>query len=590
MKLRYKPLNAVITLIFTISMYSAIFAQTPPQPTIDGCSGLDTGDSCSFVTPNGTESGFCTMADTVLFCAPNPASSAGVTATAVPDDIGTMIGTTGGSLPDTGQTYCYDANGSATTCPVSGAAFYGQDAQYQGNTLNYTNNGDGTVSDNISGLMWQQTTDINGDGVINSSDKLSLGNAQSYCESLNQGGHSDWWLPDIKQMYSLIDFDGQDVSSYSGTDTSGLIPFIDTQYFTFGYGDTTADERIIDAQYASSTQYVSTTMNGDTTMFGVNFADGRIKGYGIALHGQDKTFYVQCVRGNSAYGQNSFTDNGDATISDKASGLMWAQNDNGSGLSWEDALAWVTQQNAAAYLGYSDWRLPNIKELQSLVDYTRSPDTTGSAAIDPLFNASAISNEAGQSDYAYYWSSTTHINSGPVPGANAAYISFGRAIGSMNSGSTWIDVHGAGAQRSDPKTGDAADYPQSHGPQGDAQRVFNYTRLVRTDGGIDSSQCAVFNATTTPQLNLPCVDVSGTLYSVGMNMVNATDLLFAVDASSLQALNTTAGGDCAAFPYGSQSRLRLNCVDVDGSKLWAELTYIPGITDIEFELVDYGSH
>jgi streptogramin lyase len=43
----------------------------------------------------------------------------------------------------------------------------------------------------------------------------------------------------------------------------------------------------------------------------------------------------------------------------------------------------------------------------------------------------------------------------------------------------WIDVHGAGAQRSDPKTGEAEDYPFGRGPQGDAIRIYNYVRLVR---------------------------------------------------------------------------------------------------------------
>jgi hypothetical protein len=58
------------------------------------------------------------------------------------------------------------------------------------------------------------------------------------------------------------------------------------------------------------------------------------------------------------------------------------------------------------------------------------------------------------------------------------YISFGRAMGYFNS--TWQDVHGAGAQRSDPKDGDPAAYPTGHGPQGDAIRIFNFVRPVRT--------------------------------------------------------------------------------------------------------------
>ena len=104
---------------------------------------------------------------------------------------------------------------------------------------------------------------------------------------------------------------------------------------------------------------------------------------------------VQCVRGNPDYGKNDFADNGDGTITDKATGLMWAQADSGKGLDWQEALAWAQQMNAENYLGHNDWRLPDVKELQSIIDYTRSPDTTQSAAIDPLFTCTQITNEAG---------------------------------------------------------------------------------------------------------------------------------------------------------------------------------------------------
>ncbi|MDP3444611.1 MAG: hypothetical protein Q8T08_17265 [Ignavibacteria bacterium] len=52
-------------------------------------------------------------------------------------------------------------------------------------------------------------------------------------------------------------------------------------------------------------------------------------------------------------------------------------------------------------------------------------------------------------------------------------------MGYMVNLGDWIDVHGAGAQRSDPKTGDPADYPFGLGPQGDAIRIYYYVRLVR---------------------------------------------------------------------------------------------------------------
>jgi hypothetical protein len=333
------------------------------------------------------------------------------------------------------------------------------------------------VTDNVTGLMWQQSPDTDGDGNIDAADKLSYDAAVAVAGTLNLGGYTDWRLPTIKELYSLIDFGGRDPSGYEGTDTTGLIPFIDTDYFDFAYGDTAAGERIIDAQYASCNLYGDPSAG--SLLFGVNFADGRIKGYGLSMpgRGSEKTFFVIYVRGNTQYGKNSFADNGDGTITDNATGLMWSQNDSGGGLDWEDALAWVEQKNAENHLGYSNWRLPNAKELQSIVDYTRSPGTTGSAAIDPLFNATAIINEAKQTDYPCYWSSTTHANWTAISGAYGAYVAFGRAMGYMDD--AWADVHGAGAQRSDPKAGDPADFPTGHGPQGDAIRIYNYVRLVR---------------------------------------------------------------------------------------------------------------
>lgn len=381
-------------------------------------------------------------------------------------------------IVDTGQSECYDDLGSAINCPAQAEAFHGQDAQHTVNKPDYTDNGDGTISDVITGLMWQQSPDTNEDSVIDSRDKLTVTEAQNYCDNLDLAGKTDWWLPDIKQLYSLIDFGGIDPGAYEGVDTSGLIPFIDAAYFNFAYGDTNAGERIIDAQYASSTFYVATTGNdGGQSLFGVNFADGRIKGYGLVKMGQEKTFYVICTRGNSNHGQNDFLANGQGAVIDRATELMWAIDDSIVGLNWEQALAWVESQNAANYLGHNDWRIPNAKELQSLVDYSRSPDTSGSAAIDSLFNVTSIINEAGQTDYPAYWTGTTHVNRTTNPGEAGVYVSFGRAMGYMNN--SWIDVHGAGAQRSDPKAGDPDNYPLGRGPQGDAIRIYNHVRLVR---------------------------------------------------------------------------------------------------------------
>jgi hypothetical protein len=394
-------------------------------------------------------------------------------------------------IVDTQQTTCYD-DSTEISCPSVGESYFGQDAQFEGSQPSYTLSADGlTVYDNVTGLTWQQSADTNGDGTIDASDKLTWTEAQARPAALNAakyGGYDDWRLPTIKELYSLISFSGTDPSGVSGNDTSGLVPFIDRTYFDFGYGDTAAGERIIDAQYASSTLYVSTTMLGDPTLFGVNFADGRIKGYDLVntMNGAgDARFYVRCVRG-AARGVNDFVDNGDGTITDRATGLMWTKGDSAQGLNWQEALAWVQTKNAEDYLGHNDWRLPNAKELQSIVDYTRSPDTTSSAAIDPLFACTGITSEAGQADYPFYWTGTTHASQGQggQSGGSAVYIAFGRAMGYMRAPwdptlAAWLDVHGAGAQRSDPKEGDPADFPEGRGPQGDAIRIYNYVRLVR---------------------------------------------------------------------------------------------------------------
>ena len=371
----------------------------------------------------------------------------------------------------TNQSVFYDTT-NEISAPTIGQSFYGQDAQYSRNEPNYVDNGDGTVTDMITGLMWQQSPDADGDGDIDAADKMTYAEAVAGAESFSLAGHDDWRLPTIKEQYSLILFSGVDPSGYQGNSTADLVPFINTDFFDFAYGDTDAGERIIDSQYASSNMYVDGQL-----LFGVNFADGRIKGYGLMMPfgGGEKTFFVTYVRGNTSYGLNNFTDNGDSTITDNATDLMWTQNDSKLGMNWEDALSYTENLE---YAGYSDWRLPDVKELQSIVDYTRSPGTTGSAAIDPLFNCTQITNEAGEADYPFYWTSTTHSNWSTVAGGFASYVSFGRAMGYMDG--VWQDVHGAGVQRSDPKMGDPNNYLTGHGPQGDAIRIFNYVRCVRS--------------------------------------------------------------------------------------------------------------
>ncbi len=378
-------------------------------------------------------------------------------------------------IVDTGQQRCFD-NSREIAYPKTGSTFSGQDAQYQGNKASYRDNNDGTVTDLVTRLMWQKA-----------GSKKTYQQAVAGASSCRAGGHRDWRLPSIKELYSLILFYGEDPDPHA-QNTANLKPFIAADVFGFKYGDPNNNERIIDSQFATSTKYVSTTMQGNETMFGVNFADGRIKGYPTKLRrGRGaKTYHVMYVRGNPAYGKNQFYDNGDNTITDKATGLTWTKFDSGhfrSGkdkdgkLNWEEALRWA---EGVEFAGHSDWRLPNIKELQSIVDYKRSPDTTRSAAIDPIFSVTPIRDPQGKLNYPYYWSSTTHKRSGG--GSAASYVAFGRSQGWMRGFSgryDLLDVHGAGSQRSDPKAGDPGQFPQGRGPQGDVININNYVRLVR---------------------------------------------------------------------------------------------------------------
>jgi len=384
------------------------------------------------------------------------------------------------AIVETNQTECYDESGN-TGCPGDGETFYGQDAQYSGLASDYTDNSDGTITDWNTGLVWQKEQ-LNG---------YQWGEAEDYCTDLTLGGITSWRVPSTKELYSLIDYSGTTGSS-SGDFTEipdDAEPFINDT-FDFSYGDTSAGERYIDTQFISATVYVSNIWadnNGQEAgaegFFGVNYADGRIKGYETA---NGAGWQLRCVSGNTDYGTNDFEDQGDGTVADYATGLMWTQDDSmglDAGPTGDGELDWALALDFCEELslgGHDDWRLPDAKALHSIVDYTRSPDTTGSAAIDPVFEASSFIDEAGDTNYGFYWTSTTLLD-GP---GDAIYIAFGEGLGYTVGPDTgaemFMDVHGAGSQRSDPKVGDPADYPTwGNGPQGDVERVHNLARCVR---------------------------------------------------------------------------------------------------------------
>ena len=200
-------------------------------------------------------------------------------------------------IVDTGQNECY-SNDKVIDMPEPGQDFYGQDACIQGNQPKYKDNGDGTVTDLVTGLMWEKDM----------GEKLTFEEAKEKAEKLRTGGYDDWRVPTIKELYSLIQFTGRSMGEHV------ITPYIDTNYFNQPIGDKSKGEREIDAQTWSSTIYKGKTMGGQTTVFGVNFVDGRIKGYPLKKRREENKMYFRMVRGNTEYGKNQLVDNGDGTV------------------------------------------------------------------------------------------------------------------------------------------------------------------------------------------------------------------------------------------------------------------------------------
>jgi len=271
-------------------------------------------------------------------------------------------------IPDSGQVTSF-----------TGAA--GEDNDYTINPPSYTDNSNGTIADNVTGLMWQkcssgQTNDATCSGTATTK---TWADAVTYCDTLSvvdQFGSAvtGWRMPTVRELQSVADY-------------SKTIPSIDATPFP----------ATVPTWYWSSTPYAGDTSNA----WGVDFRFGE-------SFRTNKTYdlYVRCVRGEESV--QSFTDNGDDTVTDNVTGLTWQRcgighnNDPtctaiGPGVFQYENF-WDTGINLCEGLslgGQTDWRMPNVKELLSLVDYSKY-----NPSIDTAYFPGSMSKE--------YWSSTTH--------------------------------------------------------------------------------------------------------------------------------------------------------------------------------------
>ena len=251
-------------------------------------------------------------------------------------------------LPDTGQNTSYTNT-------------FGEDADYDINTPFYLLNGNGNVTDTVTSLMWQQT-----DG-----GEMTIENAQLYCDTLTLGGYTDWRLPNCHELFSILNHDK-------------VNPAIDTIYFT---------KTLAEYWWSSERQA------NDSNKVWVTNAGG-----GVGNHpktetisaGGPKRFHVRAVRDvtTPTLLPNHFMDNGNGTTTDLVTDLTWQQIPYSDSITWEQAL---TLADTLTFAGYSDWRLPNIKELQSIND---------ESLINPSINQTFFSGV----NVNHYWSSTSLPN------------------------------------------------------------------------------------------------------------------------------------------------------------------------------------
>ena len=204
------------------------------------------------------------------------------------------------------------------------------------NLESYTDNGDGTVTDNVTGLMWQQ---------MPSSDSVSLAQATSYCANLPTGGYSDWRVPTRIELVSLV-----------GTQMSILV--IDLKSFP----------ATLPTDYWTS----SAPAGAPGNVYQVDFSDG-VTDYSSS----QSSVPVRCVRrpgtvgtraaGPAGPGRYTFPMAG--IVYDTETKLTWQQAPNSPSSDLADARAYCT--GLGATLGGAGWRLPTMTELQTLVDESR---------------------------------------------------------------------------------------------------------------------------------------------------------------------------------------------------------------------------
>ena len=242
-------------------------------------------------------------------------------------------------LPKTGQTTTYTNY---------------DDGDYQkGTTRSYTRDDiNEIVTDNVTGLMWQDTKEA---------QSTSWQDSIDLCEALELGAFTDWRLPTIEELFYL-------------TDKGQINIAVDTKF-----------KNIKPHQYWSSTTYSWWS----SSKWYINFGKGDIHAGNNAMER-----HVRCVRLPSV--ASDFTrDDTLEIVKDLTTGLIWQDDYAHTSIedTWQEAINYCEHMTFA---GYSNWRLPNINELYSIVDTSKD---------EPAIKDTFINVDNGN-----HWSSTTSVN------------------------------------------------------------------------------------------------------------------------------------------------------------------------------------
>ncbi len=254
-------------------------------------------------------------------------------------------------IPDTGETISYTNT-------------FGEDHDYNIHPPFFISHGNGTVTDTVTGLMWQSK-----DG-----GEMTIENAMLYCDTLTLGGYSNWRLPNAHEGFSILNLQKAN-------------PALDGNVFV----NTGAEYWWTSDRQANDVNKIWATNAGG----GIgNHPKTETISAGQAT--STKKFHVRAVRDQVAPATipQHFTDNGNGTITDNLTQLTWQKVLNGTAFSWEDALNYAENLSLA---GQTDWRLPNIRELQSLNDESKTNPSVNTT-IFPFIGVKK------------YWSSTTLPN------------------------------------------------------------------------------------------------------------------------------------------------------------------------------------